>query len=292
MPLKRKIKNTAKKDSSLLRTWIFDLPAKFALLSFGLMFVVSLVYTGIASLLNTPNANPLYFLLLVSIVWSTYYLVKSLPHDNMHRNGFIAITNTCCLLTLGITTIISLFTGNDVHAIKANIVMLHITNPTMFLLMFLCAALLSLYVFGLAVSNFYAKYKRAREIGISKWKIICSFPFAFLLIWAPGYLIDDKQKSSNVTIQSHWYSKLNNWIVANKENTMVAFLILVLLGGIFADSSSLLLDVFLLIVYALWSIKHKKDFLKNINRGYALSAISINMITIFMLIVTALINAN
>jgi len=294
MPLKRQTKNIKKKQttSSMLRTWVFDMPAKFALISFGLMFCLSLVYAAIASLFNIPDTRALLIILFASFIWSIYYFIKKLPNTNMTRNGFIAITNACSLIAICIPTIVLLLAGVNVATAKQKFMIIYVTHPGFIWFMLLCIALLYLYVFGVIISNIYAKYKRAREIGISKWKIICSFPFAFLLMWAPGYLINDKQNGSNVIIKSRWYSKLNRWVVANLQNTLIAFLVIVVLNNMFSGSSSLLLTAFLLVIYALWSIKHKKDFLKNINRGYALSAVSINMITIFMLIITALISAN
>ena len=294
MPLKKRTKNIQKKqnDATPLRTWIFDMPAKFALVTFGLMFVISVIYAAVASLLNTSDTRPLLFILFLSFIWSICYLVKKLAHTNMYRDGFIAITNACCIITACIPSVILLFTGTNIEAVKRTFITMHITHPSTIWIILLCAAILYLYVFGLVISNIYAKYKRAREIGISKWKIICSFPFAFLLMWAPGYLINDKKNDSGIMIKSKLYSKFNKWVVANTQNTLATFLVLVMLNNVYSDASSLLLTLFLLVIYTLWYIKHKKDFLKNINRGYALSAVSINMITIFMLIITALTHVN
>jgi hypothetical protein len=54
----------------------------------------------------------------------------------------------------------------------------------------------SLYLIGVALSGIYAKYKRATTLGIKPWKVILSMPFAFLLMWTPGYLIKDKDTKS------------------------------------------------------------------------------------------------
>lgn len=291
MPQKKQLKNNHKKSnySSLLRTWIFDKPAFFAVLSFGIMFIVSLVYALIASVLNLSDSRPLFFLLVISFVWSICYLIKKLPHDEMPRNDFIAITNACCLITTFIPIITLLITGTNIALIKRKLFFMNMHNPGMLWVMFLCVALLYLYVFGLVMSNIYAKYKRAREIGIDNWKIICSFPFSFFLMWTPGYLINDKKNTSKVQIKTHWFSRLNKWIVGNKQNTILAFCILLLLSNMFAGLSTLLWIGFLLAIYILWYVKHKTKFLKNINNGYALSAVSINIACIIILIISSLV---
>ena len=285
-------KNKKQNETSWIRTWIFDKPAMFAVLSFGIMFIVSLLYSAVASLLNISNSYPLGILLFLSLVWSIYYLIKKLPHEKMYRGDFIAITNACSLLAVGIPTLTILLVGNNINALKQKLFFMYMTNSNMLWIVFLCTALLYLYVFGIILSGIYAKYKRATEIGISKWKVICSFPFAFLLMWTPGYLINDKQNGSNLTIKTRWYSKFNKWIIANSQNTLLAFLIIVFLTNMFSGLESLLLTTFLLVIYVLWHVKHKKDFLKNINNGYALSAVSINLTIIFILLVQGLIKAN
>jgi len=162
---------------------------------------------------------------------------------------------------------------------------MYMFHPTLFWIMTVCGVFIYLYVFGLAISNIYAKYKRAVEMGINKWNVIASMPFAFLLMWTPGYLISDKKHNSNLQIKTKWYAKFNKWIVSNSNNTLLMFVFL-LLFNIFYDVSALLWIAFLLVIYALWIVKHKSNFLKNINQGYAWTAIGINFAAIVVIIVS------
>ncbi len=96
-------------------------------------------------------------------------------------------------------------------------------------------------------------------------------------MWTPGYLIKDKEIKSGLEIKSHWYSKLNKWVLSNFGNTLFVFLLLIFFKSLIAGTATLVLAIISLIIYALWYTKHKSDFIKNINQGYALTAVCINL---------------
>ena len=271
-------------NTNRLKTWLFDKPVMFALLTFLLNFITGIAYAIVAGIFATQIIWPLIILLTGVFCWTTYYLIKKLPHDTMHRNDFIAITNGCCLISVLIPLISILFLGNDVQLIKYKFMVLYFWHPSIVWLLAIFFILLYLYLLGVAISGVYAKYKRAIELGISKWKVILSMPFAFLLMWTPGYLIPEKKSESNLTIKSKWFNKFNKWVIADKTNTLLVFIVLVLLRNMFAGMPTLLLTVFLLAIYTLWVLKHKTSFLKNINNGYALTAIAINISAIVVVI--------
>ena len=146
----------------------------------------------------------------------------------------------------------------------------------------------SIYLLGVSISGIYAKYKRAITLGTSPWKVILSMPFAFLLMWAPGYLIKDKEIKSETEIKSVWYNKLNKLVLSNFSNTLFAFLLLIFFKSLIAGTTTLVLTTILLIIYALWYTKHKSDFIKNINNGYALTAVGINLIILLAVVIQLL----
>ena len=267
-----------------LKTWLFDKPVVFALLTFLINCVVGIAYAIFASVFAITAAWPLVLLLIASFCWTTYYIVKKLPHDNMYRDDFVAITNGCCLISVLIPSITMLLLGSDIQLIKYKFMMLYFWHPVTVWFLVTFFILLYLYLLGLAISGFYAKYKRARELGISKWKVILSMPFAFLLMWTPGYLIPAKKSESNLTIKTKWFANLNKWIVSDTSNTLLAFLVLILLRNVFAGLPALLLTLFLLMIYTLWVLKRKASFVKNINNGYAWTAVVINITTIIVVI--------
>ena len=175
------------KKSSLLNLLVKK-PLLFAGLTFITSAAIVLGYSLIASLLNTTTAWPMYVLLLMAFIWVVYYVIKKLPHSNMYHGDFVAITNGYSLIIIAISIIAMITTNKDVLLLQRDIMWLYLLHPTMFWIVSIFTLAIFLYMTGIAVCGIYAKYKRAREIGISPWKIICSMPFAFLLMWTPGYL--------------------------------------------------------------------------------------------------------
>ena len=202
-------------------------------------------------------------------------MIKKLPHDKMYRNDLVAIVNGGAFISI-LSSLLLLFVPNG-QDIKTKVLWLYVMHPTIFTIGVIILTLVGLYLIGLAIAGVYAKYKRCREMGISPWKIIFSMPFAFFLLWTPGYLIEEKTKKSNLQIKSKWYANLNKWILKNFNNTLFIFLLILLLKTTFAGIPTMLLTAALLIIYTLWYVKHKSDFIKNINNGYALTSVGINI---------------
>ena len=290
MPKKVTKKPTAKKNIKKysLKTWLFNTPLMFALTTFFAIIFVTFLYAIIAAVFNTAASQPLAILLVLTFVWAIYYMIKKLPHDDMHRDDFVAITNGCNLICLLIPFIaLSLF-GYNINMLQYKLTWLYVFHPVFLWILGIFGAILYLYVFGVAISNIYAKFKRAAQIGISKKLIIASMPFAFLLMWTPGYLITDKKHDSNLNINCRWYKRFNDWVVNNATNTLVTFLVFVLLMNVFSGPLSLLLTGCLLIIYALWNLRYKTKFMKNINTCYAWTAVAINISVLLAIMLRAL----
>ena len=141
-----------------------------------------------------------------------------------------------------------------------------------------------MYLLGVAISGLYAKYKRCKSMGISPWKIILSMPFTLFMLWTPGYLIKDKTDNSNLQIKCKWYKSFTDWVVSNFNNTLLVFLTLLFFKSLITGTAATILALVLLAIYTLWYIKHKSDFIKNINRGYTLTAVGINIAIILTII--------
>ena len=276
------------KNTPQLKQWLFDKPAIFSLMFFGLGTVLTLVFAWIQSFFNFETLTPVYFILLLSFIYSVYYMIKKLPHDKMSRNDFVAITNGSAIISIVSSIIVISVFGLYGMAFQRKMMMLYLSNTPLFSMIFLALVLISLYVLGVAISGIYAKYKRATTIGISPWRVILSMPFAFLMTWTPGYLIEEKNKKANTFIKSAWYNRFNNWVVSNFSNTLFVFLFLVFAKAVIAGFSTLVLTGALLIIYALWYTKHKSDFIKNINGGYAMTGICINIAFIISVILLSI----
>lgn len=265
------------KNIPQLKQWLLNKPFIFSLMFFGLASVLGLLFSVVQTLLHFETLAPIYFIFGFSFIFSTYYMIKKLPHDTMCRSDFIAITNgTSIISILSSIAAISVF-GLYGHIFQRKMMTLYLLHPVLFGIIFLAITLFSLYILGVAISGLYAKYQRARTMGISPWKIILSMPFSFLMIWAPGYLIEDKNKKTNLIIKSKWYARFNNWVISNFSNMLFVFLFLLLAKSVIAGFPTLMLTLALLVIYTLWYVKHKSDFVKNINNGYALTSVGINL---------------
>jgi hypothetical protein len=260
-----------------LKTWLWTRPIFFALSFFILGFLCCVIYAGIQTAFNLTTLAPMYMLFVLVFGFCVYYMIKKLPHDKMNRNDFIAIANGSSLISILTSLLTVLFLDLHGATIKQSIVKAYIFHPTAFFIAFTLIALFAVYLIGVAISGIYAKYKRAQTLGISSWKIILSMPFAFLLMWTPGYLIEGKNIKNNLGIKSKWYNKFNQWVVSNFNNILFTFLFLLFCKTILAGLPTLILSLALLIIYTLWYVKHKSDFIKNINKGYALTAVCINI---------------
>lgn len=277
------------KNLPQLKQWLFNKPAIFSLMFFGLVVILGLVYSLVQTFFHFETLTPIYLIFAFSFLYSAYYTIKKLPHDKMYRADFVAITNGVSIISIISSIIaISIF-GIYGPAFQRKMMFMYLLHPTMFGVIFVLVTLISFYVLGLAISGVYAKYKRATTIGISPWKVILSMPFAFLLLWTPGYLIEEKTNKSNLLIKPKWYIRFNNWVLSNSSNVLFVFLFLLFAKSIIAGLPTLILTIALLICYTLWYVKHKADFIKDINQGYALTTVGINLAMIIGTIVLLII---
>ena len=204
----------------------------------------------------------------------------------MYRNDFIAINNGASIISIATSLIAILSIGLAGPMIQRKMMMMYLLHQSAFLIIFIAIILLSLYILGVAVANIYAKYKRATTMGINPWRVILSMPFGFLLMWTPGYLIEEKGKKSNLVIKSNWYNRFNNWVLSNFSNVLFMFLFLTFARCVISGLPTLILTTALLVLYTLWYVKHKSDFVKNINNGYALTAVGINIAVLVAVLLT------
>ncbi len=279
------------KTTSQLKQWLFTKPIIFSLILFGSVTVLGLLFSIAQTFLQFDMMESqliIYVIFILSLAFASYFVIKKLPHDKMPQKDFIAITNGTSIISLAsslvVISIYEIFAGT----LRQKMMMMYLLHPVMLNIILGFVIACALYILGVAVSGIYAKYKRATTIGITPWKVILSMPFAFLLMWTPGYLIEEKGKKSNLLIKSKWYTRFNNWVMANFSNLLFTFLFLLLAKTIIAGTATLILTIALLIIYTLWYVKHKSDFIKNIDKGYALTAVGINIAIILAMILTTM----
>ena len=268
-----------------LKSWLLIKPLTFTIWCLLLGVILAFGYSVIQSVFHFESFTPLYILLALTFILPACYVIQKLPHEKMNQNDFVAITNGAGLISIVASLIAVLTIGLSGETLQRNMMTLYILHPSIFYSLLFIVLLTSLYLIGVAISGIYAKYKRATTLGISPWHVILSIPFAFLLMWTPGYLIKDKDTKSGLEIQSNWFKKLNKWVLTNFNNTLFVFLLLLFFKGVIAGTSTLILSALLLVLYVLWYVKHKSDFIKNINKGYALTAVGINLAILIAVII-------
>ena len=272
-------------EKTPLKSWLLTKPLVFTLWFLILGLILGFGYSVIQSVFNFETITPLYILLALTFILPACYTIQKLQRDKMNQSDFVAITNGAGLISITASFIAILTIGMYGNQVQHDMMRLYILHPTTFYILLSFIMLTSLYLIGVAISGIYAKYKRVVTLGISPWKVILSMPFAFLLMWTPGYLIKDKEIKSALEIKSQWYSKLNKWVLSNFGNTLFAFLLLIFFKSLIAGSATLILAIISLVIYALWYTKHKSDFVKNINKGYALTAVGINLAILLAVII-------
>lgn len=276
------------KEKTKLKSWLLIKPLMFTLWFLILGTILGFAYSFIQSIFNFESMIPLYILCALTFILPACYIIQKLPHEKMGQNDFVAITNGAGFISIIASLVAILTIGFYGENIQRDMLMMYILHPTMFYGILLFVFVTSLYLIGVALSGIYAKYKRATTLGISPWRVILSMPFTFLLMWTPGYLIKDKEGKSELEIKSSWFKKLNKWVLANFNNTLFMFLLLLFFKCVIAGTATLVLSALLLILYVLWYVKHKSDFIKNINKGYALTAVGINLAILFAVIIQRL----
>ena len=279
------MKKEKNQNKPSLKSWVLTKPVIFALWCMGLGIIFGVGYALIQTFLNFESLVPIYLLCALAFILPACRLIRQLPHEDMNQNDFVAITNGTSIISIVASFITILFVVFSSYGFQRGIIALYILHPVMFSVLFSLAIFISLYLIGVSLTGLYAKYKRAVTLGVTPWKVILSMPFAFLLMWTPGYLNKDKDAKSNLEIQTQWYAKLNRWVLKNFNNTLFMFLLLMFCKGCITGFPTITLTALLLIIYALWYTKHKSDFVKNIDNGYALTAVGIN-IAILIAIIT------
>ncbi|MBR5625807.1 MAG: hypothetical protein IKW67_03450 [Alphaproteobacteria bacterium] len=261
-----------------LSKWIFGKPAKFAITTFIILFITTILGAVIANTYKPIPYTLAFGILTFIFIYCIAKLIKQFKNSPMDKRSFIAIANgqwLTTIITSFITISISLIIMHSLHSTTFSTGTLIVLAITTIIL-----SLFILYSIGLFFLNIYALYCRCIEMKIPTWKFIFSFPFGTTMFYAAGYLMNDPQKKKNsIEIQSNWYSKLTNWILQNKRNTIISFIIITLLSGILGGTNSVLLTFTMALIYGIWVLQTgEKQLQKNIGGKFSSVAVIINII--------------
>ncbi|MCQ2562431.1 MAG: hypothetical protein MJ158_02350 [Alphaproteobacteria bacterium] len=265
-----------------LATLLFKKPIIFSLINSTFLLAVWLLcikhkfifsnYYGTAGYNLATNT-----LIIVGIGFAIYKLIKHLHDIEFTQTDAVATINAITGISF-ILTMVLIYVANFTGFIQ-KINESPMSDGLLIPMIMYIFCLFAFYVFGLALVGLYIKYNRAKQQGISKWKFFCSWPFCFLLIWAPGYLITEKKKP-NILISSKLYNFFHNWVMKNQQNLVFIFIFMVFLSSILATIQMFVTTIACLILYKLWTMKYKDNFLQHINKDYATMAVILNFICI------------
>lgn len=267
--------------SQCLMSWILWRPLKFALTLLGLGIAVMIPYEIVSATIGGATALvTLGILSIAAIVFATYLLFHRLPHDNLDRYSFVALENAQAYV-LALAVFVAMLAIMQAQSFLISLAMMGTAGNVIFVLLAAVMFVAYAYLVGLSLANVYAKFRRGRAMNIPTWKIICSIPFGFNLIWIPGYILPDEKapKTPVIPIHASWYKKLTNWIVSRPSRTILAFAILTLFTGFMFGIQTIFWTCAAILLFAIWvSVVGAKHFCKNIGGTYATVAVVLNII--------------
>ena len=266
-------------QQTTLKQWLVRAPIFFAISSF-LCAVILALLGGLLLPKSEYTLDIIGILMLGTTILSAIMAIRKTPTTKMDRTGIVTIFNTKMII-LTLTSIISLIIALNLAPIQFQLFnMMRNTGGAIFGFIFaVCLVLVSLYVLGIVIMGLWACFLRARTMNIPLWKIICSIPFGFDMLWLPGYFIPNKaEKKPVVTTQTKWIVKLTNWTLERQSNTVFLFVSLIICTGIFNGTTNTLLSISMLLMFGIWIMQMgAKKFEKSIGGAYATTAVIINL---------------
>lgn len=269
-----------------LKTWFFNKPLIFALTSF--LFIILITWGGTTLLPQTETTIKIISRTTIFIILFCIYLMfRKTNIKKVDRYSFVALTNLQNII-FGILSIVMGIVFYNITTIQTWFLLnlqtgTNITTVTIILAFSLIA---SLFLLATIAINFAIKLLRIKTMNIPTWKIICSIPFGFTMLWIPGYFLPENNEHNKlISIKSKRYEAFNKWIISTPINAAVAFIFFRTLYIMLSGIASLLLTLSFAMIFALWKKQiGTKQFENNIGKHYATTAVIINIaILIYML---------
>lgn len=273
-----------------ISTWLYKAPIKFALLSFILIFVSMFIGQIIINAVEPSGITTqitMTSIPVISIILGIILMLRKMPRGALSRDAFVAIQNIQTFVLSIAYFALTYFVLSNSQEIKISLVSLMTKSPYLFLAITSVISIFLLYMTGLFIANIYAKFCRIQAFNIPIWKIILSIPFGFSALWVPGYIASTpNQKNIPFASPNAWYARLTNNIITSKRNIIISFILITLLSSTFFGFTAVLLTFSLALIYGIWTLQvGEKQFIKNMNKRYATTAVIINLIIILVLTV-------
>ena len=223
-----------------LSQWLFKWPAKFALISFGLL-AASLALVVLSAFTKSPELVEIvmYASLAASFVLSVRWAIKKSGDALFSRRDLLSVTLSFAIITSLITALallaVLLVSMNTIVAYQY---MLMAVSPFLYLLCAALGVLFGLYVFGLIVFKFIAIYKYAKANGAPKWKILLSIPAGIAFLGWPAFIAESAKKTEPaISNRARWLDRLIDFVTSKPMYGAAALVIIAVLDG-FTDMAA------------------------------------------------------
>lgn len=261
-------------------SWIIGMPIKFACITFVSYIALILLSAAV----GWYSISAWFLSAILSVIIAGFVSLRKISHDNLDRYSFIALNN----IQMFLYSILLIFITPHSDTIYGFMFKtLSMTLPQ--IIVIVLAGLFYFYLIGLWLSNIYAKYLRIRAMNVPAWKAIFSVPFGFAMLWMPGYLMQSEKDSAPVlTIPCATYDKFTRWILKSSFAAVGIISVLVLLSGLVSGTWVAIITLSMGVVFAATlRVRGEQKFRANIGRGYATSAVIVNVIMIIVLILSS-----
>ena len=248
---KKPIKTAGTGKSAALSQWLFKWPAKFALLSFGLMLAtLALILLSAFSKSQTVIEITMLASIAASFIITIKWAIRKAGDALLSRRDLLYVNVSFTLISAAITAL-AIFGALSVSmdAVIAYQYMLLMTAPVLYLLLVSFGLLLGLYIMGLIVFKFIAIYKYAKANLVPKWKILLSIPTGITFLGWPAFIAEsDKKTASAISNKSGWLDGLVDFIISKPIFGGMALVLAAILDG-FTDPVAIAGTVAALVVF-------------------------------------------
>lgn len=271
-----------------LLTWLLIKPIKYAICIMCLFILVSFIYGMFNSnLFSQQSQITLGAIITLLCGLATLYFAYRMPRIKMDRFSFVALHNAQNFIISVAFILTAVFILTNYNQALLYLMWMDTQSHTMVTLTIIAIALFYLYIIGLFISNVYIKFMRAREMKIPTWKIICSMPFGFSLIWIPGYMLESPTpRKVGQPINAMWYKRFTNWVLSCPLNTVLTFATLTVMSGFFYGFNAVLATSIAALIFGVWLLtSDTKTMQAKIGGAYSSVAVVLNIVLLLSILV-------
>jgi hypothetical protein len=290
-PITKKPQKTAAPNTGLvsLSHWLFKWPAKFALISLGLLFA-TLALVVLAAFSESPGVVEAVMLvsLATSFVVAIRWAIRKAGDTLLSRRDVLYVTISFAIISAVITALALLVVLSvNMENLMMYQYMMITTSPMAYLALAALGVLFGLYIFGLVVFKFIAIYKYAKACGVPKLKILLSIPGGIAFLGWPAFVADsDKKVQPAISNKAGWLERLVNIIISKPMYGAIALAMIAVLEGFTETTATIATIAALLVLFVFIKIYGLKKLVAQMPKAISTAAILLNIIGLLALGIT------